>query len=48
MIVNQILYATPIITTKIFSMALTSTGIGFDLKLDMLDIVQNVATTEKL
>ena len=48
MIVNQILYGTQKITTKIVSIALTSMGRGSYLKLDILDKVQNIATTGKV
>ena len=48
LIVNQIIYGTWKITAKIVSMDLTSTRRGSDLKLNMLDAVQNVVTTGKL
>ena len=43
MIINQIIYGKPKLDAKIISMALTSTGRGSDLKLNMLEEVQNMS-----
>ena len=48
MIVSQIIYGTPKLDEKIISMDLTSIGRGSNLKLDMLDAMQNVSTKGKL
>ena len=45
MIVSRIIHSMPKIAAKIISVALTSMGRGSDLKLDMLEAIQNVSNT---
>ena len=47
LIISQIQYTTPKIVANIVSAGLTSTGSGFDLNLDILEAVINVAQRGK-
>ena len=47
LVISQIQYTTPKIVEKMISVGLTSTGRGCELKLDMLEVVVNVAEIGK-